>query len=368
MERNQGDRTMARFGISYQEVADVAQQLQAQGINPTVEAVRRATGTGSNGTIATHLRAWKAQQDATRGLVLKQNLPEELVLTMKGLWDRVTNEAQVQIQSIQQKVEEEVLELKTRSQQLAADSTRWQQQSHALKQEKDVLANDKLGLEQAVIELKKQNALLDSKSNAYAQQLQDKQDHIDELNRLHKQAQLNLEHYHASSREQRLMEQQRYEQQQHQTAQTINQLEQKLIAHRHDHTMLNEKFQQTNHEKEIIQKSNDSLQNQIDKIQIQLSQIEKEKVEKIQTLNQLQAHAQALQEKLNDQSSANNDFQKQIAVLSQQLLISQSEAKELSGQNKSLAHDKWVLGQEKAQLEGQLKQVGVLLEKRVTAG
>lgn len=56
--------------------------------------------------------------------------------------------------------------------------------------------------------------MLDSKSDALAQQLQGKQDHIDELNRLHKQAQLNLEHYHESSREQRLMEQQRYEQQQ----------------------------------------------------------------------------------------------------------------------------------------------------------
>src|SRR3990167_1410666 len=233
MERNAGDKTMARFGIRYQEVADVAQQLQAQGINPTVETVRRTTGTGSNGTIATHLRAWKAQQDETRSLVLKQNLPEELVLTLTGLWGRVTNEAQVQIQAIQKEVEDEVSELKARSQQLTADSTRWQQQSHVLKQEKDALANDKLELEQAIIELKKQNALLDSKSDALIQQLQDKQDHIDELNRLHKQAQLNLEHYYESAREQRLMEQQRYEQQQHQTAQTINQLEQKLIAHRH---------------------------------------------------------------------------------------------------------------------------------------
>ena len=365
MGRNKGDKTMARFGISYQEVADVAQQLQAQGINPTVETVRRTTGTGSNGTIANHLRAWKTQQDATRSLVLKENLPEELVLTMKGLWDRVTNEARVKIQAIQQEVEDEVSELKTRSQQLLTDNTRWQQQSYILKQEKDALANDKLSLEQAIIELKKQNALLDSKSDAYVQQLQDKQDHIDELDRLHKQAQLNLEHYHESSRDQRLLEQQRYEQQQHQTAQTINQLEQKLTANRHDYTVLSEKFQQTNHEKEIIQKSSGALQNQIDKIQIQILQIEKEKSEKIQALNQLQAHAQKLQEKLNDQSSANNDFQKQIAVMSQQLLISQSEAKELNGQNKSLAHDKWVLGQEKAHLEGQLKQLGMLLEKRV---
>ena len=41
----------------------------------------------------------------------------------------------------------------------------------------------------------------------------------------------------------------------------------------------------------------------------------------------------------------------------QQLEIMKIEIKELREQNKLLAHEKWELGQEKAQLYGQLKQL-----------
>jgi len=123
-----------------------------------------------------------------------------------------------------------------------------------------------LSLEQAIIELKKQNVLLESKAEALTQQIKDRQAHIDELNRLHKQVQINLEHYQESSREQRLIEQQRFEQQQHQMAQTINQLEQKLISHRQEQTILNAKLNQTHQEKESIQNSNDILRSQLEKV------------------------------------------------------------------------------------------------------
>lgn len=355
---------MARFGIGYQEVENAAQELQAQGINPTVENIRKITGTGSNGTIATHLRAWRAKHSTSQDLVLTKHLPQELVSTMTGLWDQVTGHAKTQIQAIKETAADEISIIKSQLEGCKKESAQWQQSSQSLKQEKDILLNDKLTQEQAIIELKKQNALQGEKQNSHSLQLQGMQNRIDELNHLHKQAQINLEHYHESSRQQRLLEQQRFEQQQHQLTQTINQLEQKLMAQQLQYTQLDEKYHQMCQEKEGAQKSNDSLRNQVDKIHIQLIHAEKERDEKMQALNQLQTHVQTLQEKLNAQSSVNNDFQKQIAVLSQQLLTSQNEAKELSGQNKSLAHDKWILGQEKAQLEGQLKQVGTLLQKQ----
>jgi hypothetical protein len=43
--------------------------------------------------------------------------------------------------------------------------------------------------------------------------------------------------------------------------------------------------------------------------------------------------------------------------LNLQLATLQKELIETSQQNKIVAHDKWILGQEKAQLFGQLKQV-----------
>ena len=44
-------------------------------------------------------------------------------------------------------------------------------------------------------------------------------------------------------------------------------------------------------------------------------------------------------------------------MLLQQAEIVKNELAELRDQNKLLAHEKWILGQEKAQLFGQLKQL-----------
>lgn len=51
------------------------------------------------------------------------------------------------------------------------------------------------------------------------------------------------------------------------------------------------------------------------------------------------------------------ELQAQHAGLSQQCVMLVTELKEAKEQAKVLAHEKWVLGQEKAQLQGQLKQL-----------
>jgi hypothetical protein len=47
----------------------------------------------------------------------------------------------------------------------------------------------------------------------------------------------------------------------------------------------------------------------------------------------------------------------EIKILSQKLISADQAIATLESQSKLLAHDKWILGQEKAQLEGQLKQM-----------
>ena len=58
-----------------------------------------------------------------------------------------------------------------------------------------------------------------------------------------------------------------------------------------------------------------------------------------------------------EQLKSTMDLQTQNSVLNVQLATFQKELIEASQQNKILAHDKWILDQEKAQLFGQLKQV-----------
>ena len=73
-----------------------------------------------------------------------------------------------------------------------------------------------------------------------------------------------------------------------------------------------------------------------------------------------QIHWQSQHEKVyvkwEGQIKLSADLQTQNIVFSQQMMVIKKELDVLAEQNKLLAHDKWILGQEKAQLFGQLKQ------------
>jgi hypothetical protein len=59
-------------------------------------------------------------------------------------------------------------------------------------------------------------------------------------------------------------------------------------------------------------------------------------------------------------------LQTQNAVLSQQIVTIKVELENVAKENKILAQDKWTLGQEKAQLFGQLKQAASALRLLMT--
>ncbi|EKD70574.1 MAG: hypothetical protein ACD_46C00487G0003 [uncultured bacterium] len=70
----------------------------------------------------------------------------------------------------------------------------------------------------------------------------------------------------------------------------------------------------------------------------------------------------ALQIKFNEQNNILIDLKTQHALTLQQLNVEKLKSKEIIEQNKALASEKWILGQEKAQLYGQLKQFNITLE------
>ena len=59
------------------------------------------------------------------------------------------------------------------------------------------------------------------------------------------------------------------------------------------------------------------------------------------------------------------ELQTQHALTKQQLETEKLKSKEIGEQNKTLASEKWQLGQEKAQLYGQLKQFNIALENNI---
>lgn len=160
---------MARSGVLYLHVAQAATQLVAAGHNPTIDSIRVALGgTGSKSTIAPLLKRWKAAHPGTLAQA-ELGLPAELVLALKGLYEKVQAEAAVQLQQavaahqaeadalqeqLQQAFVERDAQLSVQEQQaqaLAVATTRSQGLADTLQRQEIALASlgsEKTGLEQ----------------------------------------------------------------------------------------------------------------------------------------------------------------------------------------------------------------------------
>ena len=348
---------MARPGITYLDVANAAQQLVAAGRIPTIESIRINLGTGSNSTLGNHLRTWKSKQDQTQQIATKENIPEELISALKGVWERVMNHSEDRVQSIQQETQQELMQLRQEIQRLQKDNTVSQQQYHQIKNERDGFSHEKSAVEQLLANAKIEIAILSEKLAGSNQQNQEKQARVDELHRQNQQVQSNLEHYRAASLEQRLADQQRYEQQQKKLEQTAQLLNQELTKVQNEKLALQQETQRITFEYDGIRTQLSKLEMQYESVTSRLTDTVNELAKETHEQQHWQEQFKKLQIKHNDQNQSFIDLKTQYATLMQQSEAMTIEIKELREQNKLLAHEKWELGQEKAQLYGQLKQL-----------
>lgn len=347
---------MARPGVTYLDVSNAAQQLVAAGRTPTIETIRMTLGSGSNSTLGTHLRTWKSKQDQTQQIASKENIPEEFISALKGVWERVMNHAEDKIQVIHQETQQELIQFREDITRLQKDHAASQQQLQQIKQERDVLTNEKSALEQWLADAKIEIATLSEKLLGADQQNLEKQARIDELHRQNQQAQTNLEHYRAASLEQRLADQQRYEQQQKQLEHTLREANQELAQLRHEKLTLQQHYQQATFENNNIKAQLDTLHSQQASTTSQLTDALSELAKKTQDQQHWQERFFTLQSKHEQQNQSLLELHTQHAVLMQQSETTTKALNELRDQHTVLAHEKWILGQEKAQLYGQLKQ------------
>lgn len=343
---------MARPGVTYTEVSTAAQQLVAAGKFPTIETIRRILGTGSNSTLSAHLRMWKAQQDQTQLIATKENLPEELIAVLKGLWERVMNQSEDKIFTIKQEIQQEREQLVQEVARLQRDNAIAQQQYQHIKQERDSFTHEKYVVEQLQANAKIEIATLTEKLAGFEQQSQEKQARIDELHRQNQQVQANLEHYRTASLEQR-----RYEQQQKQLEQTILQLNQELSKTKQATMIFQQQTQQAIFENDSLKTQLNKLHMQYESLTIRLTDVNNELARKTQDQQHWKTQCDSLQNQWSKLNKSFLDLKTQHAVLSGQLEMLTVELKETREQNKVLAHEKWVLGQEKSVLFGQLKQL-----------
>ena len=87
---------MARNGVDYETVKHTAVKLLSQGIPPSVQKLRETLGTGSNTTLAMHLKAWREEQASQPVHHLPPTLPKELIGPVEVLWQTAIEQAQQQ--------------------------------------------------------------------------------------------------------------------------------------------------------------------------------------------------------------------------------------------------------------------------------
>ena len=90
------EQTAGRTGITYDQVAVVADTIAARGERPTLRGVRAELGTGSMGTIQKHLAQWQG----SRRLIVTSaaSLPTEIQRVILSEIERSISEARAELE------------------------------------------------------------------------------------------------------------------------------------------------------------------------------------------------------------------------------------------------------------------------------
>ncbi|MBI1425681.1 MAG: hypothetical protein GC149_19810 [Gammaproteobacteria bacterium] len=138
---------MARPGVEYEAVERIARQLMSQGQHPSVQKVRDILGTGSNTTIANHLKAWQTSFATSKSPALPESVPEDLMNPLDDFWSLALARAEANYQKYKEELEAKV-ELAESEKQLAFN------QLAELAKESEVLQQKLMSHEQQLIDTK----------------------------------------------------------------------------------------------------------------------------------------------------------------------------------------------------------------------
>lgn len=349
---------MSRPGITYQEVANAAIQLQGQNENPTVDRVREILETGSKSTIARYLKEWKSKTGHIAG---SDGISQELISIVKGLWERLKTEAEQKITQHQQEnncaigeARQALIQEQKRNADLQIQIRQLEEQLH---QEKHLSRS----LQQSLEEEKRFNAKLAERNDRLTQQLNDQKSESERLHQLLSHVQNNLEHYQVSV--QKLREEQ-----------ALSAEKQKANYDR-ETDFLKKEITSVAEYNNNLQRINDQLQLELKLLRDQANVVDTEKnsyyqqlQEKIinettlnNQLNQLNQSCHGYQ-KLNEQQSKKIvELEMKLAVTSDQLDTSRKSYHEAQDTIRVLRDEKLYIAQEKAHLEGQFKQLQAAL-------
>lgn len=181
---------MGRIGLSFEDVAQAAQLLQAQGKTATVDAVREHLGTGSKTTISHHLKQWKSEQGVAPG-----SLPLELHNVVSGLWERLQAETALTLAQATECHQAEREEWQSNINEVRNALLAAEQQVNELSEQYQSESKKCQNLEIEGRQLKQALLQLETRYQASEAQVQDMKAENTRLHQLASQIQTNLEHY-----------------------------------------------------------------------------------------------------------------------------------------------------------------------------
>ncbi len=350
---------MARLGVTYQDIANAANQLLGKGKQPTIELIRQFLGTGSSTTIANHLRQWRMEQDGTLTLASQENLPAELVTIMKGLWNKLCTEADARVRTATTEFSAAEAHLQEELKKYKNNNQRWQQLFNQWVQEKENLLSEKTGLEEAHKVLQQEKLQLQAVLATQIEQIQEKQERIQELHRLHINAQENLEHYREAMRTERAREQQQFDQQRQMWLAESLAFRDELKQYQEKNRLLAADCASLQSTREELAAKQAECQTQV----LRANALETELEVALQSAKQWQHQCETIQGMQQQLTLQLIDSQAVVKTLQNQMANQQTKLEELTSQNKLLSHEKWMLAEERAQIAGQMQQ----MQKLITA-
>jgi chromosome segregation ATPase len=347
---------MARTGVTYFDISQAATTLSDQGREPTVDTVRALLGTGSKSTIGPLLKQWKAK---FAGVVNeeKSGLPRELLATVKGLYEGMQQQAHAQIEAIQLQARTEVEHARKIQLELDQRNRATEEALTQLRTEHTQALSERDAQRGILVEVQQAHAVLQSQVEALEQRLKDKTHETTGLKEQLELAQRNLEHYRESVREQRDQERMEFDRQLRQHEQSLREAREEFKALRVEQDRALREHTQVQTERDHLRAESVSLHARSEKLaatlqerQYLISKLE----DRHATLEQ--SHGVAVK-RIEQIELQNLGLEKAAAADLEKMRGLESALKTAKDEIENLRRENSSLGQEKAMIAGQFKQL-----------
>ena len=344
---------MGRTGVTLFEVEQAAVQLQGKGKNPSVDAVREILGTGSKSTISQHLRDWKSTQFEAQG-----KLPQEVIAFVTGLWERLHGQADQRVTKIEKASAEQI---QTLQQTLFQSQQALAQLKKDFHQKEEGLAESKISSEALEKNLQAQqheHAKLLERYHAAQEKQENSKAENARLHQLANNIQANLEHYQQAMQQQRTEQQLANEKQHAQSQENIKQLQRELEFYRQQSRDFESQWNKKTLELQQLEGEHEAIKNARQHFLQHTQQQDHALATLTERCQQFENKAQTHEKNLIINSNQINDLEKQVLVFKEKTNVLQKSLQAAEDKIETLRQEKLFLIQEKAELQGALKQLG----------